>query len=422
MCKLINDLQDKYPKLFKNGKIDEKKLSTVLDVGYNLVFNSADNKLENKIKMKDDIIQTVQTTNLSLTNQLAYISEKLDTDGIQKKIDKMDTLFENFIGISSGSNRKGEVSENFVYELFTKLFKNYSYDKKRHIAHNADGELNSPTGMSSLVEIKNYSSSVRKEEVDKMIYDMKYCNKKLGLFLSLKSNIIGHSNISHMSFIHNKEEYNLVLISKAFESDSKIESGVMLLEIFHKLQQNYDGDEHLEQVKDKVISQLKKLNKISCKISKLNDKFLSLEKIIRSEMDDFYKDLREHEYEYKKEVNEIWLNVLKEFNVKKKELVKVNSIDEICEKYKKDKNHILLMKSLILFNKKKITFYDGKKKNEYYIKHGEKEICKLNKGKEKIIYEFNSPKISLIFNNNCDNKTEIENMNFLKHLLSLIIN
>ena len=70
-------------------------------------------------------------------------------------MNEIDESIKKLFGLNSSSNKKGEISENIIYELFKNKFKNYSYEKTRHIPHNADGKLISTTGLTSFFSISS---------------------------------------------------------------------------------------------------------------------------------------------------------------------------------------------------------------------------------------------------------------------------
>ena len=59
------------------------------------------------------------------------------------------------------------MTEALIETVIKNQLPEYNYDIKRGIAHNADGELTSPTGLKALVEIKNYNNTVPEEEIEK---------------------------------------------------------------------------------------------------------------------------------------------------------------------------------------------------------------------------------------------------------------
>ena len=131
---------NKFPKLKDNENL-ESTINYLIQICYNSVFLDNQNELVNKIvyNLKDEI---------TLSND---------------KVDIINDQINKLFGVSSSSAKKGEISENIISELIGNNFPDYSYEIKRHIAHNGDGLIISPSGLNCLVEVKNYSKTVHIE-------------------------------------------------------------------------------------------------------------------------------------------------------------------------------------------------------------------------------------------------------------------
>ena len=142
-----------YPNLkdIKNTKNFQNILQTIFRLGYNTYFNSVSNNLE-YYTVKDDLVNTLNET-----------------------IQPLNDLTRSLYGLNQ-STKKGNITEAMIEDIIKIQLPEYNYDIKRGIAHNADGELTSPTGLKALVEIKNYNNTVPEDEVDKFKYDLSYRN------------------------------------------------------------------------------------------------------------------------------------------------------------------------------------------------------------------------------------------------------
>lgn len=357
---------DDYPKL-KDSENIESSLKYLLFIGYNQVYINEQSSLANNIvnKINNDLIKSGE------------------------KIDVIDEHIKKLFGLSTSSNKKGEISENIIYELIQNKFKDYSYEKKRHIAHNADGELNSPSGLKSLVEIKNYDNTVNKEEINKFKYDLQYNNIKFGLFISIKSNIINKKYFDYEIFTHNDNEYHLIYISKIYENENLLDSALILLEKLFEISNN---NNHL--IKSLHYSNLKSnfedLNNLIEKTKLLNDKYLNLENIIKTSFNDFYKELREFDINLNKEIEKIWNNIQDNLDIKY--LNKICNKQDILSKYKNDKCLVLFSRLFDILEDFDIIFND----NSIDIIKNKKIYGKIKKYKDKLNVDFNdSIKISI---------------------------
>ena len=175
--------KDQFPKIYNLESTQLlNKINYLLNLGYQQVYSSVNNQsiIQNMKhicrEFKDDIIVGVNN---------------------KEQINKLDLTINKLFGISKTSNKKGELSENLVKELINNKYPNYSYDITRHISHNADGIMVSPSGLQCLVEVKNYNHTVNKDEVIKFKNDLKTTNNKFGLFISLQTNIQGKNLIDY---------------------------------------------------------------------------------------------------------------------------------------------------------------------------------------------------------------------------------
>ena len=128
---------DEYPELKDLQKNPQYKniLQTIFRLGYNTYFNSVSNNLE-YYTVKNDMVNTLNET-----------------------IQPLNDLTKSLYGLNQ-STKKGDITEALIDDIITKQFPEYNYGIKRGIAHNADGELTSPSGLKALVEVKNYNNTI----------------------------------------------------------------------------------------------------------------------------------------------------------------------------------------------------------------------------------------------------------------------
>ena len=370
---LVDINLDDYPKLKDNNNI-QNTINYLLLIGYNHVYINEQNMLADNIcnKINKDIVNT------------------------HDKMDNIDDSIKKLFGLNSSSNKKGEISEDIIYQLINNKYKDYSYEKTRHIPHNADGMLNSITGLQSLVEIKNYNTNVNKDEVEKFKFDLDYNNIYFGLFISIKTNIIGYKCFDYEMFENNGKVYHIVYISKIYENETLLDCAFYLLEELYKLTLN----QNIKSFKlDTIVNSLNDLNNIIDKTKILNNKFLDLENIIKSSFNEFYTDLRNYDYEIKLKIKEIINNV--QTNIDTIYLLDQNSKEEILIMYKDDKCFSIINRIFDVFkNKYNIVIEDTLNWN---IVKDKKIIGKIKKLKDKISIDFmGSLKLSFT-NKNMDN-------------------
>ena len=222
----INLDKNIFPKLF-NYKDEELNniILNLLNIGYQNVYSSVNekkliNNLDNSFrKYKDDIILDINNNNNNIKDKINLLESNLNNLNVDNKLNEFSNIVNKLFGISNNSCKKGELSEKLIYDILSQKFKNYNYEKKNHIPHNADGELTSSSGFKSLVEIKNYNHVVNKDELDKFKYDLKYTNNTFGLFLSLQTGIVGKNIIDYEIY---NDNIHIIYISKLMDDINKL--------------------------------------------------------------------------------------------------------------------------------------------------------------------------------------------------------
>ena len=309
---------DEYPELKKiqATKNFSNILQTIIRLGYNTYFNSISNNLE-YYSVKDDLVNTLNTT-----------------------IQPLNELTKGLFGMNS-STKKGGVTETLIEDILLKQFPEYNYDIKRSIDHNADGELTSPTGLKALVEVKNYNNTVPEDEVEKFKYDLSYRQINYGLFISTKSGIQYQKPFSYEKYEKDGSVYHIVYVSKIFEEQHKVYTGVLLLENIYKFVKKNE----VKGIDKSIIKNLRKIEKVIEEFSIIKNKYLEMESNIKKSLDDYYGIIRDAEYKMKEQFNSIWDSIVDDDN----KLIKYTDKEEIIKGAGK-KIQTILDKTLSKFN------------------------------------------------------------------------
>jgi hypothetical protein len=158
-----------------------EKISSLVDTKYNnLVFNIQDHMMRYISQSEDRI-----TNNIS---NIRDISSKNMTT--QDKINEDITLYLNKYKVSAS---KGSLSENNLYNIIEKEYKSSELTNTSNLTAMGDMILKRPDKLPILIENKDYSTNVKKDEVDKFIRDITK-NKYNGIFISQHSGIVGKEN------------------------------------------------------------------------------------------------------------------------------------------------------------------------------------------------------------------------------------
>jgi hypothetical protein len=295
---------------------------------------------------------------------------------LNTSIQPLNDLTKSLYGLNQ-STKKGDITEALMEDVIKIQLPEYNYDIKRGIAHNADGELTSPTGLKALVEIKNYNSTVPEDEVIKFKYDLAFQNITYGLFISTKSGIQYQKPFSYEKYDKDGKTYHIVYVSKVFEEQHKIYTGILLLEnIFKFIKKN-----ECNGIDKTILKNLRKIEKVIEEFSRIKNKYLEMEMSIKKSLDDYYGIIREAEYKMKEQFNDIWDSIVDEEN----QLIQYTQKEEIIKKAGKKVQNIL-DKTLSKFdeNFKFVVKDDG----DINIIYKMKSICLIVVYKLKIVVRF----------------------------------
>jgi hypothetical protein len=345
---------DEYPELknIQATKNFQNILQTIFRLGYNTYFNSISNNLE-YYSVKNDLMTTLNTS-----------------------IQPLNDLTKSLYGLNT-STKKGDITEALIEDVIVKQFPEYNYDVKRGIAHHADGELTSPSGLKALVEVKNYNSTVPEDEVDKFKYDLSYRKINYGLFISTKSGIQYQKPFSYEKYEKDGNTYHIVYVSKIFEEQHKVYTGILLLENIYKFIKKND----VCGLDKTIMKNLRKIEKVIEEFSLIKNKYLEMESSIKKSLDDYYGIIRDAEYKMKEQFNDIWDSIVDDNN----KLIKYTEKEQIINSGGKKIQNIL-DKTLSKFNDdfKFVVNEDGNINILYKLK----SVCIIVLYKLKIVVKF----------------------------------
>ena len=402
-------LVDKYPLLstIKDDKLEDF-VKNIFDYGYKILYPDINDQVKYKSELE-------ALTRKEITNQIEELKNKLDDSDVSIKLDNLSEILEKFLGLSNNSNKKGEITEDIIYQILTTKYKDLSYEKTRHIPHSGDGILIFPNKLKTLVEIKNYTGTVKKDEIDKFEYDLKFNNINFGLFISLKSSIQGHSQLSYQKMIHNNKEYHMIFISHVSNEMSKLDAAFLVLTRLFELNNNETKKTKLDWIQNQINSHFKELIMICEKTSFLKDQYLSMETNIKDNLNNYYAIIRDYQYEIDQKINQIWFKMNNDFGKAEEELIKQCSYDTILEIYKEDKSVHILTRLFDILKNMSVDLNIINNKSWALLKD-DQEIGEIKKTKSKTVISLNNPMIDLIFIRNKDEENEM-NIKFLNEIL-----
>ena len=407
-----------FPKLFEVHDNLDQLIIFLLNIGYQNFFSSVNERnlidsMNNTCRQfKDDIVKSFDSKNENIKDKLLLLESNIQKSNANEKLEELSKIIEKLFGISNTSSKKGQISENLIYNMLEEKFSDYSYDVKRHIAHHADGELISPTGMKSLIEIKNYTNTVNKEEVEKFKYDLKYTKNNFGIFISLQTGIAFRKGIDYETFQDGDETYHIIYISKLMEDTNKLQSAILLIENLYKINSKDNIDLKIQQIKKIVYDNFNELESLISKTSDIRNEYVKMESIIKQNFDSFYCKLRSHETEMKAKMQKVWLNLFNDLDYIDKNYIDLNTslLQNIPEK---DKCYTILSRLFDLLSKNNIKLSeDG---NKYIMIINDDIFGEIKKMKDKV--QFLTLDGSIVINLKTNDNSLDSNFNLINMLI-----
>ena len=131
---------------------------------------------------------------------------------------------------------------------------------------------------------------------------MKYTGIKYAIMLSATSNIQGKKNLDIEMFIEENVKYYIIYVSHYIDHEYKIQIAITLLEHLYMENRTFPNLKFIE-------NELHMLHGLVDSMSKLKNQFINMEKMMRENLDSFYINLRDTEYNIKSQINNILSNI-----------------------------------------------------------------------------------------------------------------
>ncbi len=255
-------------------------------------------------KPLEDFTKQIQN---KIDNSLQHHYEltKLTNEQVGDDLKIVRQHFNDFLQISGSSNRKGKLVESLECQNLEKYFPNYIIDNISNTGHEADIHITTDFGK-VLIELKTYTSSVGKDQVQKFYNDINRVGYPMALFVSNTSGIYGRKKIDWE--FYGPHNTIVVFISNGGIDGNGLILGLFFLEAIKRLQSNdtnkYNLEMHiqtlidnLEQAKgeienvSRVRGDLKILkDNICCKIDELTDSVFNIELSLKKTLNTIVRD------------------------------------------------------------------------------------------------------------------------------------
>jgi hypothetical protein len=283
--------KEEYPILFQLKENElEKTIYQIFNTGYVILYPKC-----------------VDTTNKSyeykeITQKIELLRSELNNPELNHKINSLESSLEKLIGLSTSSSKKGELAENILENIFEQRYGDITFKNTSQIAHSGDAWLYLPNDKVIMLESKNYTNCVNKDEVIKMQNDMITHHIKWGIFVSFNSSIQGMKEFDFHIFHHNNETYNIVMISNLSYDISRLDLGISLT---RKLLNTYADLSKFPWIVNNIKTELDHLNELLEQNYLLRDNFLTMEKDVIKNINSFYTKLRDYQFIMDTKIKEI---------------------------------------------------------------------------------------------------------------------
>lgn len=280
----------------------------------------------------DEINENIDKIKNEVKNSLTLFSSKLEVsnakiNNFESNLNRINDVTEDLSKTSKelfslkNTTKKGKIFENSIEDFFKNNFPEYCFINTSESNHKGDAIITSVynSDCDILVEMKNYSNNLPKQEIKKFKNDLVTNKINYGLFIC-SSSLQGKKTIDFEIFVHENTEYYITYASDVFGSERKIELALMLLENFIKINKNKKiknqdilsdeesenrEDSYAEDFKKMIIQELEELNSCSNMVLSLRQDFTKLENNIRFGLDSFYVNLRNYESEMNSKIDNI---------------------------------------------------------------------------------------------------------------------
>lgn len=392
--------EKEYPMLnnFKKKELD-KYLMKIFKTGYQIHFPSKD-KIEQQLEY-NELIERIETIKDEL-------KDEINNSEISDKINSLESSLTKLIGISSNSCKKGNFGENLLEEVFLKRYGDIQFERKSQVAHSGDAWLYLPNGKIIMLESKNYTTTVNKDEIIKLQSDMINHHIKWGILTSFNSMIQGMRELDFHTFTHNNETYSVIMISNLSTDIHKLDLG---LQIIRKLMTTFDNFDEFPWIVKDITQSLNELNQIVQKNYSLRDGYYSMEREVQKSLSNFHVLLRDYQYDIENKVEEIINKIQNTMNSSiVQTLEKSDNFDQLLNKYQDKKMLPILVRLVDVAQSKKWKGYWDEETNDYILNFKGKEIGRIKIQTKKAIINIpdNDLTLQLHLGKDKENKKNLE--------------
>ena len=251
-----------------------------------------------KALKKDQLSTTIEL--IVKTGYETIFPSKPSIDPLYGKITSLESTLERLMGI--GSSKKGEMAELVLENHIKNRYGDVTYIDMAHTPHSGDAWIkfdNNTTNI--LLESKNYTNKVNKDEIDKMKFDMIHCNIKWGIFLSWNSNIIGMKEFDIEMFQDKGMQYNIIYIANLSSDIDRLDLAIQLIRKL--ITMNFT--KNITWIQSIIENDLLQLNNIISKNYQFRIWFEDMDTSIKHQLNKYYSKMREYMFEIDNSIKNI---------------------------------------------------------------------------------------------------------------------
>jgi hypothetical protein len=303
---------------------------------------------------KNELNQMIET--IFKTGYETIFPSNVSSDPLVGKITSLESTLERLIGI--GSNKKGELAEVILESHINNRYGDILYSDMSQVSHSGDAHIKFD-GMDTtiMLESKNYTTKVNKDEVDKMKSDMIHCNIRWGIFISWNSNIINKKEFDIEIFHEKGIQYHSIYVSNLSSDIDRLDLAIQLIRKLIQYTDNTALDKNITWIYSMIQNDIEQLNNIVSKNYQLRLWFEEMETGMNQQMSRYYTKMRDYMYEMDCKIKEIINRIT---NTTSQSIETNHSIYNLyLEKYKDNKKLFPILSQLLdIFKQHNITLDD----------------------------------------------------------------
>jgi len=245
-------------------------------------------------KFKKTELENILDT-IFITGYNTIFPKVQSNDPLVGKITSLETTLERLMGI--GSCKKGELAETILESNIKSRYGDISYTDMSQVSHSGDAHITfDGIDIPVMLESKNYTNKVNKDEIDKMKQDMIHTNIRWGIFISWTSPIIDKKEFDIEIFHEKGVQYHIIYISNLSSDIVRLDLAIQLT---RKLIQFTDSkmDKNITWIYSMIQNDIEQLNGIIAKNYQLRIWFEEMESGINIQLGKYYTRMREYMFE-----------------------------------------------------------------------------------------------------------------------------